>query len=117
MQLNDSLPRERIATTLEGVVNGEEISGAFKLGPMELLSRHFPKPSVPGMLHLIVQLPLTGEYQLYTLSCTATTYLWYVNDVYSSASVLGKRTRDDDLESVLRSKLATTSPSLVAAKD
>ena len=66
LQLNDPLPRERIVTTLEGVVNGEEISGALKLDPMKLLSRYFPEPPVPGMLHLVVQ--LTGEYQPYCLA-------------------------------------------------
>ena len=52
--------------TLEGVVNGEEISGALKLDPMKLLSRYFPEPPVPVMLHLVVQ--LTGEYQPYCLA-------------------------------------------------
>ena len=59
-QLKDPLPRGHIVATLGRVVNGEEMSGAFKLGPMELLSRHFPEPPVPGMLHLVVQLLLVS---------------------------------------------------------
>ena len=50
LQLNDPLPRERIVTTLEGAVNGGEISGAFKFDPMELLSRYFSEPPRPGTL-------------------------------------------------------------------
>ena len=54
-QLKDPFPRGRIVAALEGVVNGEEISGAFELDPMKLLSGYFPEPPVPEMLHLVVK--------------------------------------------------------------
>ena len=67
-QLKDPLPRRHIVATLGGVVNGEEISGAFELDPMNLLSRYFPGPPVGEMLHLVVK----GWYQSSAPACPRT---------------------------------------------
>ena len=60
LQLNDPLQRECIIIILEGVVKGEEISGAFKLNPMELLSHYIPKPPMLGFIWLYSSLLLVS---------------------------------------------------------
>ena len=52
-----------IGDQLKGVINGGSITGAEKLRGTMLLSSYFSGPSVPGTVDLVVQLPLTGEYQ------------------------------------------------------
>ena len=60
LQLNDPLQRECIVIILEGVVKGEEISGAFKLNPMELLLHYIPEPPMLGFIWLYSSLLLVS---------------------------------------------------------
>ena len=57
-----------IGDQLKGVINGGSITGTEKLRGTMLLSSYFSGPSVPGTVDLVVQLPLTGEYQPLSLA-------------------------------------------------
>ena len=77
-QLKDPLPRGHIVATLGRVVNGEEIPGAFELDSMNLLSRYFPEPPVPEMLHLVAKC----WYQSSAPACPQTLICCYTSANY-----------------------------------
>ena len=68
LQLKNPFPSEDVANTLGKIRVGEEISDADKLDPLENVSDYFTEAPVEGKLHLVVQVPLSGEYQTCTTS-------------------------------------------------
>ena len=70
LQLRNPLRSGDIAKTLGKINPGKGIPNANQLDPVRKLSRYFLETPVEEMIHLVVQVPRSGEYQLYTLSCT-----------------------------------------------
>jgi len=69
LQLRKPVPIEDIANTLEKIRASTEIPDADKLSPMKKLSFYFPKDPVEEKVHLVVQVPSSGEYQPFAPSC------------------------------------------------
>jgi len=62
LQLRKPVPIEDIADTLEKIRASTEIPDADKLNPMKKLSFYFPQDLAEEKVHLVVQVPPSGEY-------------------------------------------------------
>ena len=60
-QLLKPLSRDKIVPILGTIVNGANTPDAVELDSMKKLSYYFPKDPVAEALHLVIQVPLSGE--------------------------------------------------------
>ena len=71
LQLSKPLWSRDLTRPFGKIGAGHIVPNTDKPDPAEKLSIYFPGPPVEGMVHLVVQMPCSGKYQPYTLSCTA----------------------------------------------